>query len=95
LQYLWPGTLVNSLKVELPWVETIYDTLCGWVHFFESHIFTAVSEGQGDGAIEIVIGGFRKKVKTELFQQVIESTMLIHRATIEIIKTYFALPRGV
>jgi hypothetical protein len=87
--------LVNSLKEELPWVEPMYATLCGWVHFSESHIFAAASEGVGKGSIEIGIGGFRKRVKPELFQEAIEATKAIHRATIEIIVAYFALPRSV
>ncbi|BAN35556.1 hypothetical protein SCD_n01741 [Sulfuricella denitrificans skB26] len=86
--------LVNSLMAELPWVESMYDTLCGWVHFSETHIFAAASEGKGEGVIEIGIGGFRKRVKPELFQEAIEATKAIHKATIEIIEAYFALPRN-
>jgi len=82
--------LVNSLKAELPWVESMYDTLCGWVHFSESHIFAVASEGRGEGVIEIGIGAFRKQIRPELFQEAIEATKAIHSATTEIIEAYFA-----
>src|SRR5690554_2764146 len=65
--------LVISLKLELPWVESIYERLCGWVHFSESHIFAAVSEGEKDGMIEIGIGGYRKKIDDRIFQEAIEA----------------------
>lgn len=87
--------LVNSLKEELPWVEPMYDSLCGWVHFSESHIFAAVSEGKGEGRIEIGIGSYRKRVKPELFKEVNDATRAIHKATIEIINAYFSSAENV
>lgn len=85
--------LVNSLKQELPFVEPIYETLCGWVHFSESHIFAAASDGEGESSIEIGIGDLRKQIPPELFSEAIEAIKAIHKATVEIIEAYFALPR--
>lgn len=34
--------LVDSLKTEIEWVEPVYETLSGWVHLSESHVFSAV-----------------------------------------------------
>lgn len=87
--------LVNSLKEQLPWVEPMYDTLCGWVHFSESHVFAAASEGNGEGQIEISIGGLRKRIKPELFQEALDATRAIHNATIGIISDYFLLAKNV
>lgn len=85
--------LVSSLSSHLPFVETMYNKLCGWVHFSESHIFTAVSEGKGDRTIEIGIGGSRKKLDPELFVESIEAIKAIHLATIAIMQSYFEKPR--
>ncbi|WP_026376086.1 hypothetical protein [Aestuariibacter salexigens] len=85
--------LVNSLKDELPWVESMYDTLCGWVHFSESHIFSSVSEGKEDRTIEIGIGEYRKKLKPQLLKETIGATEAVHNAIATIAEAYFALPR--
>lgn len=87
--------LVNSLKEGLPWVEPMYDNLCGWVHFTESHVFSAVSEGKGKGQVEIGIGSYRKRVKPALLQEATDATRAIHKATIEIINAYFSLAQNV
>jgi len=86
--------LVNSLKVELPFVEAMYNTLCGWVHFSESHIFAAASEGNDERTINIGIGGRRKRINSEVFQEAQDAIVAIHKATLEIINVYFALPRN-
>jgi len=85
--------LVNSLKDDLPYVESMYDKLCGWVHFSESHIFTAATEGKEPQSIEIGIGGFRKKIGSEIFEDAIQAIEAIHKATTEIIEAYFSMPR--
>lgn len=87
--------LVNSLKEELPWVEPMYDSLCGWVHFSESHVFSAVSEGKGKRQVEIGIGSYRKRVDPALLQEATDATRAIHKATIEIINAYFSLAENV
>lgn len=81
--------LVESLKRELPWVESMYDTLCGWVHFSEAHIFAAASEGATDRTLEIGIGGCRKRVNPEWFKEAVEATKAIHEATVSLIRAYF------
>jgi hypothetical protein len=87
--------LVTSLKEELPWVESMYDTLCGWVHFSESHVFAAASACDEEGKVTIGIGGFRQRIKPELFEEAREATAAIHRAAIMIIDAYFALAKRV
>ena len=85
--------LVSSLSSHLPFVEAMYKKLCGWVHFSESHIFTAVSEGKEDRTIEIGIGDSRKKLDPELFAESIEAIKAIHLTTIAIMQSYFEKPR--
>jgi hypothetical protein len=87
--------LVNSLKHELPWVESMYDQLCGWVHFSDTHIFTAATEGQSEGSIFIGIGGFRQRIPPELFEDAIESIKGIHHNTALLIEAYFESSRNV
>jgi hypothetical protein len=85
--------LVSSLKNELPWVEPMYDSLCGWVHFSESHVFAAASEGHEDRAIEIGIGFYRKKVNPQIIEEATQAIKAIHEAIISVVGAYFALPR--
>lgn len=85
--------LVNSLKLQLPWVEEFYETLSGWVHFSESHIFAAASEGKSEDSIEIGIGGHRKEIPPKLFEEAIAATKEVNARTIELLESYFGLPR--
>lgn len=36
--------LVKSLTSEYPWLPTVYDKLCGYVHFSEQHLFNSVQK---------------------------------------------------
>jgi hypothetical protein len=65
--------LVNTLKPELPWVESMYDKLSGWVHFSENHIFTAISYGDGDRTIKVSVGSFREEIPETLFDEAKEA----------------------
>lgn len=85
--------LVNSLKNELPWVEPMYDSLCGWVHFSESHVFAAASEGAEERTILVGIGSYRTSIKSELVEEATQATKAIHEAIISVVEAYFALPR--
>ena len=82
--------LVHSLKEELPWVDSMYDSLCGWVHFSESHVFAVASEGDEEGKVDIGIGGFRRRIKPELFEEAKNATAAIHKATTLIVRAHFA-----
>jgi hypothetical protein len=85
--------LVSSLKSKLPWVEPMYDSLCGWVHFSESHIFAAVSEGQEDRTIEIGIGSDRKKVNPQLIEEATQAIKAINEEILLIVEEYFSLSK--
>ena len=86
--------LGNSLKSELPWVERMYDDLCGWVHFSESHVFAAASEGNQQDTIEVGIGSYRKKVGPGLIDEATQATKAIHEAIVSVVGAYFSIPRG-
>ena len=87
---LFDRHLVNTLKLELPWVESMYDTLSGWVHFSESHIFSAVSEGEEERTINVGVGSFREQIPEGLFQEATEALVEIHENTACLIEAYFA-----
>ena len=87
---LFDRHLVDSLKMELPWVESMYDTLSGWVHLSNSHIFSAVSEGQGEGEIKVGVGSFREDVPEEIFKEARDALIDIHTNTANLIEAYFA-----
>ena len=94
-QKLTDRHLVNSLKIELPMVESMYSELCGWVHFSNAHIFSALSEGNGEREISIAIGELRKKTDPKLIQEIISAMEAIHDATYMLMEAYFAKPRSV
>ncbi|MES9949357.1 MAG: hypothetical protein ABW118_10390 [Candidatus Thiodiazotropha sp.] len=81
--------LVNSLKLELPWVESMYDKLCGWVHLSDTHVFTAATEGKSEGSIYIGIGRYRQRIPPALIKEAIESIKAIHHNTALLIESYF------
>ena len=86
---LFDRHLVNTLKQELPWVESMYETLSGWVHFSENHILTAVSEGDGERTIKVGVGCFREETPDELFAEAKEALIEIHANTANLIESYF------
>ncbi|EGQ8093364.1 hypothetical protein J7I10_004375 [Vibrio vulnificus] len=85
--------LVDTLKVELPWVEEMYGRLCGWVHFSDSHIFSAVTEGEKEGSIYVGIGSYRQRIPDETFKSVIGAIEVIHESTALLIEAYFNAER--
>lgn len=87
---LFDRHLVNTLKSELPWVEPMYDTLSGWVHFSESHIFSAVAAGEGEREIKVGVGSFREEIPDDLFREAKESLVEIHSNTADLIEAYFS-----
>ncbi len=86
---LFDRHLVNTLKSELPWVESVYNTLSGWVHFSESHIFSAVSEGEGEREIKVGVGSFREELPEGLLTEAEEALVEIHANTANLIEGYF------
>ena len=91
---LFDRHLVNTLKNELPWVESMYTTLSGWVHFSESHIFSAVSDGDEDRTIKVGIGTFREETPPRLFEEATAAFVDIHRHTADLVEAYFARQRS-
>lgn len=89
-QYLLDSHLVDTLKLELPWVESMYETLSGWVHFSESHILSAVSECDGELTLNVGVGSFRKKIPNKLFAEAKKALIEIHANTVNLIEAYFA-----
>lgn len=81
--------LVNSLKREMPWVETMYTTLSGWVHLSESHVFAAASKGIEERTINIGIGGYRENLPPQLFEEAMVAITSIHTITADLIDAYF------
>ena len=85
--------LVNSLKKELPWLESVYNELCGWVHFSNTHLSTAATEGKEERSIYIGIGKFRTRVEPQVIEESVELVKVIHEATSGLIEAYFSLPK--
>lgn len=90
---LFDRHLVNTLKMDLPWVESMYETLSGWVHLSESHIFSVVSEGQEEREIRVGVGSFREDLPEGLFTEAREALIEIHANTANLIEAYFASTR--
>lgn len=80
--------LVNHLKEEIPWIEPVYDTLSGWVHFSESHIFSAVRPGEAESSFVAAAGDF-EDVPDALFVEATDAIEAIHAATAELMRGYF------
>lgn len=80
--------LVDTLKDELSWVEPMYETLSGWVHLSESHVFSAVRSGENDSAIVVAVGN-QEEIPDQLFHEATEAIEAIHCSTAELLEGYF------
>jgi hypothetical protein len=81
--------LVDSITAEIPWIDALYEKLCGWVHFSDSHIFLAAKEGAKKGSIEVGIGSYRQDVPDAMIEEAIDAIDGIHNVTAHIIESYF------
>lgn len=86
--------LVNALKSDLPWVESVYEKLCGRVHFSDHHIFMAAKQGGNAGSIEIGIGSYRQKLPPKMILEAVAAFEGIHSVTADVIQQHFASRRG-
>ena len=85
--------LVDSLKAEIPWVEAMYETLSGWIHLSESHVFSAVAPGQGEGAIVVAVGN-QEDIPEQLFREATDAIEAIHSSTATMLEGYFGRLAG-
>ncbi|MBB1315949.1 hypothetical protein [Aliivibrio sp. SR45-2] len=92
-QKLTDRYLVDTLKSELPWIEEMYDCLCSWVHFSDSHVFSAVTQGDKNDSIYIGIGSYRQRIPDDTFKNVIGAIEIIHESTSSLIEAYFSAER--
>ncbi len=85
--------LVDTLKDELSWVEPMYETLSGWVHLSESHVFSAVGTGKTEGAIVVAVGS-QEDIPDQLFLEATDAIQAIHCSTAELLEGYFGRLAG-
>jgi hypothetical protein len=57
--------LVAQLSLKVPWLKSLYDQACGYVHLSEQHIFNTVGIPNEDGMTTIGITGQDGSVWTE------------------------------
>lgn len=86
--------LVDSLKAEIEWVEPVYETLSGWIHLSESHVFSAVGPGQEEGAIVVAVGS-QEEIPEQLFDEAVGAIEAIHSSTATMLEGYFGHLAGV
>ena len=49
--------LVEMLTKKYPWMKDVYDNLCGYIHFSDKHLFSAVENlDEAERTIDFVIG---------------------------------------
>ena len=77
--------LVKNLEAELPWVEPVYDTLSGWVHLSESHVFSAVGPGKTEGSFVAAVGD-QEDIPDSLFIEATDAIKAIHAATADLLR---------
>lgn len=87
-ELLTDSYLVKLLKSEAPWVESMYETLSGWVHFSESHIFSAASPEKTAGSFVLAVGDL-ELIPDQLFIEATDAVEAMHSATAELIDNYF------
>lgn len=87
-QLLTDSYLVKVLKQDESWVEAMYESLSGWIHFSESHIFSAASPGETDGSFVLAVGEL-ESIPEQLFIEATGAIEVIHSSTAELVENYF------
>jgi hypothetical protein len=80
--------LVDNLKEVLPWIESVYETLSGWIHFSEAHVFSAIRPGETDRSFVAAVGDL-EDIPDSLFVEASEVVDAIHAATADLMEGYF------
>ncbi|MGF1849464.1 hypothetical protein [Vibrio lentus] len=75
--------LVQKLSSDVPWVESVYEKTCGYIHFSESHFHKVMLSTEDDGIFSIGIGSQSNQIPKETYIEAIEA---FNAATLEISK---------
>lgn len=75
--------LVQKLSSDVPWVESVYEKTCGYIHFSESHFHKVMLSTEDDGTFSIGIGSQSNQIPKETYIEAIEA---FNAATLEISK---------
>ncbi|MFT6909438.1 MAG: hypothetical protein ACJAS1_006157 [Oleiphilaceae bacterium] len=75
--------LVQKLTPDVPWVKSVYDKTCGYIHFSESHFHKVMLSTEDNGAFSIGIGAHSKDIPEATYIEAVEA---FNAATLEICK---------
>jgi hypothetical protein len=75
--------LVEKLTEDIPWVKSVYDKTCGYIHFSESHFHKVMLSAEDNGEFSMGIGSHAKVVPESNY---IEAAKAFNSATQEISK---------
>lgn len=75
--------LVQKLSSDIPWVESVYEKTCGYIHFSESHFHKVMLSTEDNGTFSIGIGSQSNQVPKKIYIEAIEA---FNAATLEICK---------
>lgn len=75
--------LVQKLSSDVPWVKSVYEKTCGYIHLSESHFSKVMLSTEDDGKFSIGIGSQSKKIPESTYIEAVEA---FNAATLEICK---------
>lgn len=75
--------LVEKLTEDIPWVKSVYDKTCGYIHFSETHFQKVLLSTSDDGEFSMGIGSRSREVPESTY---IEAVDAFNSATLEISK---------
>jgi hypothetical protein len=75
--------LIKKLSSDIPWIESVYEKTCGYIHFSESHFHKVMLSTDDNGEFSIGIGSHSKKIPESTYIEAIEA---FNAATLEICK---------
>jgi hypothetical protein len=75
--------LVEKLTKDIPWVKSVYDKTCGYIHFSESHFHKVMLSTSDNGEFSMGIGSQAREVPESTY---IEAVDAFNSATLEISK---------
>jgi hypothetical protein len=70
--------LQQEVSKRFSWLEDVYQRTSGYVHLSEQHMFNTIrASGKGEGAIEGYIGPDDKLVSDEVYEDAVETMILV------------------
>lgn len=82
--------LVETLAAQYPWIKSVYEESCGYVHFSEKHIFNSMRLKGSGGSFEGKISDVDQFVPDAIYLEAIGAFVEVTRLTLSLVNAWAA-----